>query len=181
MNEDAKLFRPEAITVELGGDTYELVYDLNAFCELEKTYDSVDSILQMLLGASNVPDLEKVTYDGAAVAANTIAIAGVPLPVYINKVNKVREVKNTDTLLMLWAGCLHNHCKYDEFGEISGYTITKAQIGSQVSFKNIREVNGKILTSILRDLIPAQSVKNAEAPETMEQTQEVKPKLTLLK
>ena len=49
-----------------------------------------------------------------------------------------------------------------------GYSISKAKLGAGVTFKNLREVNGKILTAILRDLVPSDSVKNAEAPEAAE-------------
>ena len=165
MNEDAAVFRPDDIVVEVGGTEYKLVYDLNAFCEMEKMYDSVDSVLQMLLGVDSTPDLTKVTYKGGSVDPDEVLIGEVPLTVYINKVSKTKEAKHSDTLNLLWLGCLHDHTTYDEHGEIKGYTVAKAKLGSGVTFKNLRQVNGKILTAILRDLVPSDSVKNAEAPE----------------
>lgn len=168
MNENATVFRPDDIVVTIDGVDYRLIYDLNAFCEMEKIYESVDSVLQMLLGASAAPDLSKVTIRGEAVDPDEILIDGVTLTTYINKVNKVKEAKHTDTLNLLWLGCLHDHTEFDSFGEIKRYTIAKAKLGAGVTFKNLREVNGKILTAILRDLVPSEEVKNAEAPEKLE-------------
>ena len=82
MNETTKLFKPDAVTVDVDGTEYRLVYDLNSFCELEKMYDSIDSILQMLLGGNNPPDLAKVTYCDAAVLADDIKVGGTPFHVY---------------------------------------------------------------------------------------------------
>ena len=173
MNENAAVFRPDDVVVKLDEKEYRLIYDLNAFCEMEKIYDSVDSVLQMLLGTSAVPDLSKVTVKGEATNPDEVMIADVTLTTYINKVNRVKEAKHTDTLNLLWIGCLHDHTIFDDFGEIKGYTIAKAKLGACVTFKNLREVNGKILTAILQDLVPSEEVKNAEAPEKAE------PQLTL--
>lgn len=180
MNENAAVFKPEDIVVELGGERYRLFYDLNCFCELEKIYDSVDSILQMLLGTSNVPDLTKVTYLDKPVTAMDVKIADIPLATYINKINRVREAKHSDTRNLLWAGCLHDHAIYNSFGEITGYSISKDKLGAQITFKNMREINAKIAAAILRDLLPSQEVKNAEAPEVVPE-QEVQPHLVLRK
>ena len=165
MNEKTLIFKPEDIVVELGDKKYRLIYDLNAFCEMEKMYDSVDSVLQMLLGTSAAPDLQRVTYCEAPALAEDIKIADVPLSVYINKLNDVKQAKHTDTLNLLWIGCLHDHAVYNDFGEITGYTISKAKLGAEVTFKNLRDVNAKIIIAILRDLVPEQDAKNAEAPE----------------
>jgi hypothetical protein len=134
----------------------------------------------MLLGTSNVPDLSKVTYlDKPAVAAD-VKIAGIPLTTYINKINRVREAKHSDTRNLLWAGCLHDHSVYNDHGEITGYTVSKDKLGALITFKNMREINAKIAAAILRDLLPSQEVKNAEAPEAVPE-QEVQPHLTLRK
>lgn len=180
MNESAAVFKPTDSVITLGDVDYRLVYDLNAFAELEKIYDSVDSILQMLLGTSNAPDLETITYKGNKAEASDILVAGTPLSIYLEKLNKVREAKHTDTLNLLWAGCLHDAAIYNSFGEITGYTVTKARLGAQVTFKNLRDVNAKILATILRDLLPPEEVKNAAAPEeTSPQEPVVKPRIHL--
>ncbi len=177
MNESALIFKPTDVTIVLDGTEYRLTYDLNAFCELEKIYDSVDGVLQMLLGTSAVPDMDKVTYQGKPVLASDVLIDNTPLITYINKINKVKAAKHTDTLNLLWIGVLHDYSEYDAFGEIKCYTISKAKLGAAVNFKNLREVNSKILTAILRDLLPSDEVKNAEAPEVVEAVQ----KVTLIK
>lgn len=167
MNEQAKLMRPDAITIDLGDTTYTLKYDLNAFCEMEKMYDSVDSVLQMLLGVSDIPDMAQVRYKADLVNSDEVTIAGVPLTSYIAKINNRKEAKHIDTRNLLWTGVIHKYAVYDDDGEISGYTISKAQLGSQVTFQNLREVNAKIVTAILRDLLPPAETKNEEAPERL--------------
>ena len=170
MNEKTKLFKPNEVKVILGGEEYRLIYDLNAFCELEKIYDSIDEVLQMILGGADDPDTQKVTYNGAPINAEEIAIGEVALPVYIAKVNKRKVAKHSDTLNLLWAGLLHDHTIFDKEDNVTGYTITKAKIGSMVTFRNLREVNSQIVMAILQDLLPpkeAEEEKNAEAPEQM--------------
>jgi len=167
MNDLTKLFKPDDVVIELDGEKYRLVYDLNAFCEIEKIYDSVDTVLQMLLGTANIPELDKVTYNDAPVNADEIAIDGVPLTEYIVKNSTVKKAKHADTLNLLWAGLLHDHAIYDEFDEIKGYSISKAKVGAAVTFKNLREINAQIVLALLRDLLPPadENTKNATAPE----------------
>ena len=169
MNSDATVFKPDPIIVQVAGVDYSLVYDLNAFCELEKIYPSVDGILQMLLGTTAAPDLKNVTYRDITIEASDVKVDGTPLSMYVGKLSNAKEARHTDTLNLLWAGCLHNHIIYDNFGEIKSYSITKAKLGAGVTFKNLREINSKILMAILRDLIPSAESKNAEAPEPVEE------------
>lgn len=166
-NEKVRAFRNDPIMVDIDGEQYELRYDLNAFCELEKIYDSVDDVLQMILGTSSAPDLKQVTYCDAPCLASDIKIAGTPLEVYIEKLNQVKQAKHSDTRNLLWAGIIHKFANYDGQGEITGYSISKAKVAHGVTFQNIRAVNAKIVTAILRDLIPVQDAEegNVEAPE----------------
>lgn len=170
MNEKVTVLKPEPIKVTLDDQEYSLYYDLNAFCEMEKIYDSVDTVLQMLLGTTPIPDLEQVTYCGAKCLAADIEIAGVPLTQYISRLSDVRKAKHSDTLNLLWLGCLHDHTEFDADGNVVKYTITKAKLGSMVTFANLRDVNSKIVTSMLRDLMPAvtdalgKNAEQAEAP-----------------
>lgn len=159
-------FKPRPVILELGGEEYELLYDLNAFCEMETMYDSVDSVIQMLMG-SPAPDLDKVTYNDAPVNADEIMVDGKPLADYIAQLHNRTKAKYKDTLNLLWLGVLHNHTIYDEDGEVAKYTVTKAKLGHCVTLTNLREVNAKIMTAILRDLLPAlvAAGKNAEAQE----------------
>lgn len=176
MNENAAIFKPDDITLQLSDDlTVRLVYDLNSFCELEKIYDSVDAVIQMILGTQEAVDVDKlktqVKCGDMFVDADTVTIAGTPLTEYLKKVH-VKQAKHEDTLNLLWAGCLHDAAQYNEHDELIGYNISKRRLGSYVTFKNLREVNAKIITALLRDLIPA---KNASAPaETPAETQETK-------
>lgn len=161
MNEKVLTFKPQPVTLTLGEETYVLYYDLNAFIEMEKIYDSVDSVIQMIMGQNKAPDLNEVMYNGVKCAAEDITIAGVLLTDYINKVDKPKTAKHSDTLNLLWLACLHDHTIYDDDGNVIKYTISKAHLGSLVTFANLKEVNAKIVAAILRDLIPA--VVNAEA------------------
>lgn len=166
MNEKTKLFKPDDLVITLGEDQFRLVYDLNAFCELEKIYDSVDTVLQMLLGTDAAPDLNQVRYNGALVIADEITIANIPLSMYISQINTKRTAKHADTLNLLWAGLLHDHAIYNEHEEITGYTISKTKLGSMVTFKNLRQINAQIVIALLRDLLPpGDESKNEEAPE----------------
>ena len=72
---------------------------------------------------------------------------------------------------------LHDHTKFTEDGEVAGYTVSKAKLGQGVTLTNLREVNQKIITAVLRDLLPALvnasksaggDAKNAEAQESKE-------------
>lgn len=164
-NENAAIFKPDDVVIELAEDyKVRLVYDLNAFCELEKIYDSVDSVIQMVLGTQENVDPEKlltqVRIGDMPVDGKTITIAGTPLLDYLKKVH-TKQAKHGDTLNLLWAGCLHDAAQYDQHDEITGYNISKSKLGSYVTFRNLREINAKIIVALLRDLIPP---KNAEEP-----------------
>lgn len=169
-------FKPTPVTVMLSDKEYTLLYDLNAFCTMETMYSSVDDVIQMLMGAPS-PDLNKVTYNEAPVNASEIMIDGLPLADYIQKYDNRTKAKYKDTLNLLWLGVLHDHTEYDADGEVAKYTITKRQLGSMVTLTNLREVNQKIMTAILRDLLPAlvaarkneEGQETPEAPETSEE------------
>lgn len=184
-NENAAIFKPDDVVIKLAED-YEvrLVYDLNAFCELEKIYDSVDSVIQMILGTQENVDpsklLTQVKVGDMFIDGKDVTIAGTPLIEYLSKVH-AKQAKHGDTLNLLWAGCLHDAAQYDQHDEIVGYNISKSKLGSYVTFKNLREINAKIIVALLRDLIPS---KNAEAPAEGEQPaetqEEPKEKTTVL-
>ena len=38
VDNSASIFKPERIEVELGGEKYPIIYDMNSFIELEKIY-----------------------------------------------------------------------------------------------------------------------------------------------
>lgn len=167
-NELASLFKPDDIKVKLNDEEYRLVYDLNALCELEKQYPSVDHVLQMLLGTPETGNLGKVTYQGDTLDPEEVFIGDNTLAEYIMKNETADKAKHSDTLNLLHAGLLHDHTTFNEDGEVTGYTISKAKVGSMVTFKNLREVNAQIVMAILRDLLPPQDEesKNEEAPAT---------------
>lgn len=169
MNEKAAIFKPEDVTLKLSDDcTVRLVFDLNAFCELEKIYDSVDNVIQMVIGAQEAVDvatlLTQVKCGDQFIEGKDVTIAGTPLVEYLKKVH-LKQAKHEDTLNLLWAGTLHDNAIYNEHDELVGYNITKHKLGSYVTFKNLREVNAKIITALLRDLIPAKNVKEPEAKQ----------------
>ena len=168
-NETVKPFKSEPVIIEFdNGESFDISFDMNAFCEMEKVYGSVDTVLQMILGTGTAPDMSKVTYCDAPCLATDIKVGGILLSEYISKLSEVPKAKHSDTLNLLWFGCLHDHTLYDDDGNVLKYTISKSHLGSLVNFRNLHEVNGKIVTSILRDLLPAmaeaqENLKNAEA------------------
>lgn len=166
MNELAALFKSDEITFVLDGEEFRLVYDLNAFCELEKIYPSMDDVLQLLFGTGAIPELDTVTYNGAQIRPEEVMIGRVPLTEYILKVSPSKQAKSADTRNLLWAGCLHDSAVYDDFGEISRYTVSKTKLASAITFKNLREINAKIITAIIRDITPkAEDEKNVQVLE----------------
>lgn len=172
-NENAAIFKPDDVVIKLADDfEVRLVYDLNAFCELEKIYDSVDAVIQMILGTQENVDpsklLTQVKVGDMFIDGSTVTIAGTPLIDYLSKVH-AKQAKHADTLNLLWAGCLHDAAQYNSDDEIVGYNISKSKLGSYVTFKNLREINAKIIVALLRDLIPS---KNVEAPVEGEQPAE---------
>ena len=109
------------------------------------------------------------------IEGDKVTIAGTPLIDYLSKVH-TKQAKHEDTLNLLWAGCLHDAAQYNEHDEITGYNVSKSKLGSYVTFRNLREVNAKIITALLRDLLPAKNVQEApaEAPPVAEETPEVR-------
>jgi hypothetical protein len=45
---DAKVFKPEGIIIQLGGEDRLLAYDLNAFAELEKRFGGIEAAMDAL-------------------------------------------------------------------------------------------------------------------------------------
>lgn len=171
----ANIFKSKPVELVLAGETYTLVYNLNAFCEMETMYESVDAVIQMLMGTP-APDLNKVTYCDAPCMATDIKIDGRPLTEYMQRLSNTPKAKYKDTLNLLWLGVLHDHTKFNADGEVEGYTISKAKLGQYVTLTNIREVNQKIVSAILRDLLPAlvnaNKERGAEKNEEMQESME---------
>ena len=166
----AKLFKPDPVTITLGDVEYRLVYDLNAFCLMEKMYDSVDTVIRMILGNPGV-DVTKVTYNDAPVLAEEIKVDGTPLPDFIVRaVGAQKKASNADTLKLLWLGVLHDHATFDDDGNIATCDVTRSELGKHVTFSNLPEVNAKIIAALLRDLVPVNAEeKNPEAPEAQQE------------
>ena len=169
----ALIFKADDVRVKLGDKEYRLVYDLNAFCELEKFYGSVDKILKMLFGGAAIADTT-VRHNGVEIDAHTITVGDATLDTLLVSLtaDNNKQATHTDTLKLLYAGLMHDAAIYNGNDEITGYSLTPARIGSLVTLKNIREINTQIVTAILRDLVPAKSdedtSKNAEAPDAAE-------------
>jgi hypothetical protein len=49
---NVRVLRPKAIEVELGGQPMKVVYDLNAFADLEETYGTVNDAMEALSSGS---------------------------------------------------------------------------------------------------------------------------------
>lgn len=170
----AKFFKPDDIKVTLGDKEYRIVYDLNAFCELEKKYGSLDTILDLVLGKpSDVTVTVRMPSDDGQITlhdnfdTNNIVVGTTPLTALLPRLTEAKQSTLSDTLELLYAGLMHDTAIYNQHDEITGYSITKARIGSRVTLNNVREINSQIALALLRDLIPAQSdeSKNVEAPK----------------
>lgn len=167
----ATVFKPENITVELGGEKYAIVFDMNAFCELEKIYSSIDAVIKKVLGNSRKE--HKVFYKNEEVNAADIAVDGKALLSILADLDSDADTKasTTDTLNILYCGLMHDLAEYNEHDEVVGYKKTKRQIASMINFKNLRDVNIKLALAFIQDLVPtASEAKNemgaeAEAPQ----------------
>lgn len=166
----ATIFKPEPVTVTLGGDTYSLVFDMNAFCELEKIYRTVDTVIKKVLGKSRKE--HKVLFKGTAVSAEDVTVDNKPLTAILADLDADTDAATTtDTLNILYCGLMRDLAVYNEHDELIGYKKSKREIGSLITFRNIRDVNVKLAMAFIQDLVPtAAETKNetgaeAEAPQ----------------
>ena len=162
----ANVFKPDPVKIVLGGTEYSLIYDLNAFCMMEKMYESVDAVIRMILGSPTV-DVTQVTYNDAPVLADEIKVDGTPLSEFIARaVGAQSKATNADTRKLLWLGVLHDHATFDDDGNIASCDVTCGELGKHITFSNLGEVNAKIIAALVRDLVPVNAgEKNQKAPE----------------
>ena len=171
MENKALVFKSDNIKVTLGDKEYRLVFDLNAFCELESIYGSVDTVLQMILGDGKTPDTT-VKYDGVITDANKITIGDTPLSELLPKLTSAApRAKLKDSVNILYAALMHDCAKYDSNDEVCGYTITKARIGSYITPQELPEINAKLVMALMRDLVPAKAEAKGKNAETSEATE----------
>lgn len=167
----ALVFKADDVKITLGETEYRLVYDLNAFCELEKIYGSIDDVLKLILGAPEIAAEAEIKNDDettSTIAVDKITVGGTPLTSILQKASSSPKATMADTLNLLYAGLMHDAAIYNTHDEITGYKISKSRIGSHINIANVREVNARIVAAIIRDLVPAKSDdtgKNVEAPE----------------
>lgn len=169
----ATYFLPSETKIELGENEYTLVFDMLALAELEKIYGSVDVVINMIFGGAAKEVEDTVTYNDAAVNADEIKVAGVPLTtILMERRGEKRVTKHTDTLEIVWAGMLRDNAIYDAADRITGYKVSKRTVASLISLKNYARINLKIVEAFLKDLAPgvgAGDSKNeleAETPAT---------------
>lgn len=176
----ASVFKPDDTIVEIGENKYRLVFDMLAFCELEKKYGTVDVVLEMLFGEL-AEELEPViTYNEAPINIDEVKVDGAPLAMVLSsKKSEKRVAKHSDTLELIWAGMLHDNAIYNDLDEIIGYKVSRRKIASEITFKNYAKLNVKIIEAFIKDLAPNIGVgdeKNvAEAPKEMPAIQLVTP------
>lgn len=169
----ATVFKPEPITITLGDETYSIVFDMNAFCELEKTYRTIDTVIKKVLGKSRKE--HTVLYKGKAVDAAEITVDGKALFAVLADLDTDADTATTasDTLNILYCGIMRDLAIYNEHDEITGYRKTKKDIASLITFRNLREVNVKVAMAFIQDLVPTVAeTKNetgaeAEAPQAL--------------
>lgn len=170
MENKALMFKHDDIKITLGGKEYKLVFDLNAFCEIEKRYGSVDKVLSMVLGGAAQMDTT-VKCKGYEVDPKEVTIGDATLDTLLPKLTDTQPTaKLTDTLVLLYIALMHDTAVYNANDEICKYSISEARLGSLVDMSMLREINGKVVAALMRDLVPskADDGKNAEAPEAAE-------------
>lgn len=149
------IFKPDEVSIELGGIKHRLVYDLNAFCEMDAIYGNVDTVLRMLFAANGEEIEHIVTYNDCPVSMNDILVSGVPLAEVIAKSEKpVGAATSKDTQNLVWIGILHDNAIYNADDEVTGYKISKREMSKHITLRNIREVNTAVARSLMNDLVP---------------------------
>ena len=170
----SSLFKHEPVTIELGGNTYEIVFDMNAFCELEKIYKSVGNVLKKVLGSGRKE--HKVFYKDALIEAADVAVDGQSLALLLTQLDRQNDEESTatvtDTLNILYCGIMRDIAIYNEHDEITGYKISKAASGRCIDLKKIAECNLKIATVMMRDLLPTEAEAKNEAGATEAQEEQ---------
>lgn len=166
-----EVFRPTDTVFELDGKKYRLIYDMLAFCELEKIYGSVDVVLGMLFGDVAQKLEPVVTYKDSPIDIDDVKVDDVPLALVLAEKDKQQRVaKHSDTLELLWAGMIHDNAIYNSDDEIIGYKISKRKVAESITFRNYRSLNVKIVEAIMKDLAPglgegdSKNEEIAEAP-----------------
>ena len=161
----ASIFKPQTVEVELGGEKYPIVYDMNAFIELEKIYGTIDAVIKKVLGKSRK---EHEVKDGDTVInAKDITVDGKSLDVILAELDASSEdATTTDTLNILYCGLMRDLAIYNEHDELVGYKVSKHRIASMINFKNIKDINVKIVIAFIQDLMPsAGETKNETGAE----------------
>lgn len=157
-----QLFKPSDIVIDIGGKKEKIKFDMNAVLELEAIYGSIDYVFKMLFSATNETHVVKV--DGEEIDITKVTVDDAPLVQLLQKQDAAdRAIKTTikDTVALLWVGLLHEHAKRDEDGEIVSCDITKGMLRESISFKNqLAEVNTKIVSALIRDLIAPDNADN---------------------
>lgn len=164
----ATVFKPEPVQVTFGDNTYNIMFDMNAFVELEKIYSTVGSVIKKVLGNSKKE--HTVTIDGKKADPSTIMVDSAPLTQFLAKLDSEdSETTTSDTLNILYCGLMHDLAIYNEHDEIVGYKVSKQRIASYINFKNLKEINFKLVLAFIRDLVPSENeAKNemgVEAPK----------------
>ena len=165
VDNSASIFKPQTVEVELGGEKYPIVYDMNAFIELEKIYGTIDAVIKKVLGKSRK---EHEVKDGDTVInAKDITVDGKSLDVILAELDASSEdATTTDTLNILYCGLMHDLAIYNEHDELVGYKVSKHRIASMINFKNIKDINVKIVIAFIQDLMPsAGETKNETGAE----------------
>lgn len=161
VDNSASIFKPEHIEVELGGEKYPIIYDMNSFIELEKIYGNIDTVIKKVLGNSKK---EHVVKDGDAIIdAKDITVDDKPLDKLLSEIDAASSDSTiTDTLNILYCGLMHDLAIYNEHDEIVGYKVSKQKIGSMINFKNIKDINVKLVIAFVQDLIPSKGESKNE-------------------
>lgn len=149
----ASVFKPQPVEITLGGETYSIAYDMNAFIELEKIYKNIDTVIKKVLGKSKKEHVIKI--EDKEIKADTITVDDTPLSNILAKLDtEDSDTTTTDTLNILYCGLMRDLAIYNEHDEITGYKVSKARIASFINFKNLKEINVKLVVAFIRDLVP---------------------------
>ena len=168
MENKALIFKPDTLSVTIGDSSYAVVFDMNAFCELERIYGSVDKVLKLMLGTTTNAADKTVRVKGELYDPTEITVGAATLDTLLDGMFKTQTATLGDTLNLLYVGLMHSLAVYNANDEICKYSLSKVRVGSILTPATAAEINGIIVKALFRDLIPAKNgddEKNVGTPE----------------
>lgn len=91
------LVKPQGVILTIAGKDYSLVYDFNAFAELEKEFGDVQSAFEKLAGTPKFSDIMKIVRAG--MASNEVVVSDKELGSHLTTKNLPQVLEKVNEAL----------------------------------------------------------------------------------